>query len=86
MLDLADRILVTLGAILLVLANELRLFNTRPRLGEGPYLHETMMRGVSSVEPVFLSTVDLWLRGGLAALAVMVALWALRASLKETAK
>ena len=82
-MTIADRILVVLGAVLLTLANELRLFNARPRMEEGAYVHQTLMRGVNAAEPVFLSGFDLALRGGLLFIALLAAMWALRASFRE---
>lgn len=83
--DLADRILVVLGAVLLFLINELHLLDVRPRVASGPFVHETTLRGASGADLVFLSGGDLLVRALLMAACIVAALWVVRTSLRDPA-
>lgn len=75
--DFADRALAALGAFLIVLINELRLFNARPDTPTPAFSHPTVMQVLGDAETLYLSNADLWMRGVLAAIAVTFAAWVL---------
>lgn len=83
MLTLADRLLLVLGALLAVLGNEMRLFNDRPRIPQGAFQYEMLLRGAGPAEPVFLSILDMWTRAGLLTVFALLVLWLVRSGLKE---
>ncbi len=83
--DFADRALAALSAFLIVLINELRLFNARPDAPTPVFSHPTLMQVLGDAETLYLSSADLWMRGVLAALAVTFAAWVLLRAGKQAA-
>lgn len=84
--DFADRALAALGAFLIVLVNELRLFNARPDAPTPVFSHPTIMQVLGDAETLYLSAGDLWMRGVLAAAAVTFAAWVLLRAPKTPAQ
>lgn len=75
MIDFADRVLLSLAAFLMVAANELRLFQTRPETAEGAFTTPSAMRLFDDAHTIYLSTPDIWLRSILAAAAIAFSGW-----------
>jgi len=79
MLADVERVLAALAGLLLFTLNEVRMFNTLPRMpdpGDGR-VHAVWMNIADSQHQVFLSSFDLATRWGLAGLTAGLALWAL---------
>ena len=65
-----DRILLSLGAFLIVLANELRLFSFAPQDPAGAADVPATIRMLGETRIVYLAQGDMWLRSVLAAGAI----------------
>lgn len=84
MLDFVDRILAALAAFLVVLANDLRLYNFRPTEAQGAFSNAIPIRVFGDTDILYLSVGDLWLRGMLAAGAVTLTAWMLTTAFKKS--
>lgn len=74
----AERVLASVFGLALFALNEARMFQFLPRApdpGKGQ-THGVWLRILEANEPVYLSTLDLFLRWGLAALVVGLCAWA----------
>jgi hypothetical protein len=75
----AERVLAAVGGLALFALNEVRMFQSLPRLpdpGNGQ-THAASIQIMDAASPVYLSLADLSVRWGLAGLVVALCLWAL---------
>ncbi len=86
MLDFADRVLMSLAAFLILIANELRLFHTRPDAPEGAFTAPNLMRVFDDTHLVYLSLPDIWLRSVLAAGVIAFSGWVLTSAFRQKAR
>jgi hypothetical protein len=74
----ADRVLAAVGALALFTLNEVRMFHWLPRMpdpGAGQ-THAGSIQIMDAANPVYLSSLDLAVRWGLAGLVVALCVWA----------
>ncbi len=79
MLPNAERVLAAVGGLCLFTLNEVRMFHSLPRMpdpGNGQ-VHAASIQILDAATPVYMNTVDLLTRWGLAGLTVALCLWAL---------
>lgn len=86
MLDFADRVLMSLAAILILIANELRLYQTRPEAPEGAFTSPNLIRLFDDSQLVYLSLPDILLRSVLAAAVIAFSGWVLTSSFRRKAR
>jgi len=81
-----ESVFATVAALLLFTLDEMRLFNTRPRVEDAAlgYVHETYVRAFGSPEVVFLSGTDIAIRWSLVGLTVALSIWALADSFERS--
>jgi hypothetical protein len=75
----AERVLAAVGALALFALNEVRMFQSLPRLpdpGNGQ-IHAASIQIMDAASSIYLSPADLSVRWGLAGLVVVLCLWAL---------
>ena len=80
----AERVMAALVGLLLFTLNDIRMFQALPRSpnpGDGQS-HAVWLQLLGATEPVYLTSVDLALRWGLAGLTVGLCVWALAETLK----
>lgn len=81
----AERVLASVLGLLLFTLNDVRMFNMLPRQPEaaGGHTHALWLRLLGASEPVYVSSLDIALRWGLAGLTVALCGWALAETLKS---
>jgi hypothetical protein len=74
----AERVLTALLGLLFFTLNDVRMFNTLPRAPEAAagQTHALWLHLMGAVEPVYVTTLDLALRWGLAGVTVALCAWA----------
>lgn len=77
-----QRVLAAVAGLLIFTLNELRLFNNAVRSPDDLHAHAAWLRVFGGGAEVYLSTLDLAVRWGLAGLVVAASMWALARSLE----
>jgi hypothetical protein len=80
----AERVLASVLALLLFTLNDVRMFNMLPREPHtaAGQTHALWLQLMGASEPVYVSTLDLVLRWGLAGLTVALCAWAVAETLQ----
>lgn len=83
----AERVLASVLGLLLFTLNDVRMFNMLPREPNAPagQTHALWLRLMGASEPVYVSSLDIALRWGLASLTVALCAWAVAETFKPAA-
>jgi hypothetical protein len=71
-----ERVLAAVTGLLLFTLNDVRMYQTLPRGADGGHAHAAWLRLMGGTEQVYLSSFDLGVRYGLAAVVVALCAWA----------
>lgn len=84
----AERVLASVGGLALFALNEVRMFHSLPRAPEpgAGQTHAIAIQIMDAAAPVYLSSVDLAVRWGLAGLVVALCVWALAETFEKHAQ
>ena len=84
----AERVLASVAGLCLFTLNEVRMFHGLPRAPDPAHglTHGVWLQLLGANEPVYLSSLDLAIRWGLAGFTVALCLWALAETFKPGTK